>query len=198
VIECTNCGCEWEYDPDDEASAVCPQCGSEVEVQGTSENIVPERNIEDILDRHPRDKSSLIPILQETQDQYGYLPRDVTGRIGEYLGMEESKIYGVATFYAQFRFEPQGEHVVLVCHGTACHVKDAEGITDTLEDTLGIGTGETTDDGMFTLERVACLGCCSLAPVIMVDDTTHGNLTREKAREVIEEYRESEAREVEA
>ncbi|MBS3781343.1 MAG: NADH-quinone oxidoreductase subunit NuoE [Candidatus Thermoplasmatota archaeon] len=160
-----------------------------MEIPAEAEVIAPQRDIEDILDKHPKEPSSLIPILQKTQEQYGYLPRDVIERISGYLDLPESKIYGVATFYAQFRFEPQGEHVVRICHGTACHVKGADGITDAVEDTLNIDSGETTDDGMFTLERVACLGCCSLAPVIMVDDTAHGNLTREKAKEVLEKYR---------
>ncbi|MFW6144091.1 MAG: NAD(P)H-dependent oxidoreductase subunit E, partial [Candidatus Natronoplasma sp.] len=89
-----------------------------------------------------------------------------------------------------FRFEPLGDHMIRVCHGTACHVKGAEEIGETIENHLGVETGETTEDGLFTLERVACLGCCSLAPVMMVDDTAHGNLTREKARDIIQEYRE--------
>ncbi|MFP4001288.1 MAG: NADH-quinone oxidoreductase subunit NuoE [Thermoplasmata archaeon] len=188
-LECENCGYEWDYMGEDGEYAVCPECDYEMELPAGAEVIAPERDIEDILDKYPKEPSSLIPILQKTQEQYGYLPRDVIERIGKFLEMPVSKIYGVATFYAQFRFEPQGEHVVRVCHGTACHVKGAEGITDTVEDELDIDTGETTEDGMFTLERVACLGCCSLAPVIMVDDTAHGNLTREKAKEVLEKYR---------
>lgn len=188
-LECENCGYEWDYQGEGEEYVVCPECDYEMEIPAEAEVIAPERDIESILEQYPREMSSLIPILQDTQEQYGYLPRDAIESIGEYLELPESKIYGVATFYAQFRFEPQGEHVVRICHGTACHVKGSEGITDAVEDTLDIDTGETTDDGMFTLERVACLGCCSLGPVIMVDDTAHGNLTREKAKEVIEKYR---------
>ncbi|MEF8834548.1 MAG: NADH-quinone oxidoreductase subunit NuoE [Candidatus Thermoplasmatota archaeon] len=188
-LECENCGYEWDYQGEVEEYAVCPECDYEMEIPAEAEVIAPERDIESILEQYSQDPSSLIPILQETQEQYGYLPRDVIESIAEYLELPVSKIYGVATFYAQFRFEPQGEHVVRICHGTACHVQGAEGITDAVEDTLDIDTGETTDDGIFTLERVACLGCCSLAPVIMVNDTAHGNLTREKAKEVLEKYR---------
>ncbi|MFW6196186.1 MAG: NADH-quinone oxidoreductase subunit NuoE [Thermoplasmatota archaeon] len=143
-----------------------------------------------VITNYPSRPSSLIPILQESQEKFGYLPREVMEMIAEYLGLPISKVYGVATFYAQFRFEPLGDHVIKACHGTACHVKGAEKITETIENELDIETGETTDDGTFTLERVACLGCCSLAPVIMVDDTAHGNLTRDKVRDVLEHYKE--------
>lgn len=147
------------------------------------------RDLDKLLEDYDKEPSSLIPILQETQDRFGYLPREAVENIADYLDIPVSKIYGVATFYAQFRFEPLGDHLVRVCHGTACHVKGADGITDAVEDKLGIETGETTEDGVFTLERVACLGCCSLAPVMMVDGTAHGDLTREKAKKVIERYR---------
>lgn len=146
----------------------------------------------DIFDKYSSEKSSLIPLLQETQERLGYVPRDVIEEIADFLDVPVSKVYGVATFYAQFRFEPLGDHVVKACHGTACHVSGAENITETIEEELGIETGETTEDGKFTLQRVACLGCCSLAPVIMVDGKTHGNLTRDKTKEVIERYRNGE------
>ncbi|MBS3817149.1 MAG: NADH-quinone oxidoreductase subunit NuoE [Candidatus Thermoplasmatota archaeon] len=190
-LECENCGFEWDYQGEEQYYATCPECQYEVEIPAEAEVVAPERDIEDILEEHPAEQSSLIPILQETQEQYGYLPKEVIEDIAGYLGLPESKIYGVATFYAQFRFEPQGEHVVRICHGTACHVKGADAITETVENELGIDTGETSEDGTFTLERVACLGCCSLAPVIMVDDTAHGDLTREKVKDVIDDYRGS-------
>ncbi|MFW6040335.1 MAG: NADH-quinone oxidoreductase subunit NuoE [Thermoplasmatota archaeon] len=154
------------------------------------EQQIPENQMEKIFEKYKPEPGSLIPLLQESQRQFGYLPKEVMIKIGEYLGLPVSKVYGVATFYAQFRFEPLGKHMVKICHGTACHVKGADKITDAVENKLDIKTGETTKDGMFTLERVACLGCCSLAPVIMVDDTAHGNLTREKVKDVLDQYRE--------
>ena len=150
-----------------------------------------ERDVESIFEKHSSEPSSLIPILQEAQKKFGYLPRDVIEKIAEYLELPVSKIYGVATFYAQFRFEPLGDHMIRVCHGTACHVKGADKIGEAVENKLGIETGETTEDGQFTLERVACLGCCSLAPVMMIDDTAHGDLSREKAKDIIEKYKEA-------
>ena len=151
-----------------------------------------QKRIDEILEEHPKKPRSLIPLLQSSQEEFGYLPRVVVKEIADYLDMTETQVYGVATFYSQFRFEPLGDHVIRTCHGTACHVKGAEGITEAIEQKLGIETGETTEDGKFTLERVACLGCCSLAPVIMVDDNVHGNLTREKAKNVIKKIEEEE------
>ncbi len=142
-----------------------------------------------LLEKYPPAASSLIPLLQAAQKEYGYLPRVVMESIAEYLDMPVSRVYGVSTFYAQFRFEPLGKHMIKVCHGTACHVKSADKINETMETELGIKSGETTKDGMFTLERVACLGCCSLAPVIMIDDTAHGNLDRNKVKKVLREYK---------
>ena len=143
-----------------------------------------------ILEKYPPKSSSLIPLLQESQEKLGYLPRKSMEMISDHLKIPVSKVYGVSTFYAQFRFEPLGKHMIKVCHGTACHVKGADKINESIEVELGIKSGETTEDGMFTLERVACLGCCSLAPVIMVDDTAHGNLDRNKLKKVIRSYKE--------
>jgi len=192
-LECENCGHEWIHQSELENKTVCPECKHEIELQADVSTPSLERDIERVLEEHSAEPSSLIPILQTAQKKFGYLPRDVIENIAEYLELPVSKIYGVATFYAQFRFEPLGEHMVRVCHGTACHVKGADKIGEAVENKLGIETGETTEDGQFTLERVACLGCCSLAPVMMVDDTAHGNLTREKAKQVIEKYNEVES-----
>ncbi len=145
-----------------------------------------KRELEQILKSYSPEKANLIPILQEIQKNFGYLSRPVVREISEYLGISESKVYGIATFYTQFRFEPLGKHQIKICHGTACHVKGSEGITETIENYLGIRIGKTSEDGVFTLERVACLGCCSLAPVMMIDGEVYGNLTRERVEEVLE------------
>lgn len=153
------------------------------------ESELPKEKIDKVLEKYDPKPSNLIPLLQESQEIFGYLPRQVMKEIGDHLELPVSKIYGVATFYAQFRFEPLGKHMIKLCHGTACHVKGAESITETIENELKIKTGETTEDGLFTMERVACLGCCSLAPVVMVDGEVYGDLTREKVKDVIQEYR---------
>ena len=147
--------------------------------------------IETILDKYRGQPGALIPVLQKAQGIYGYLPEDVLRRIATRLNIPLSKIYGVATFYAQFRMTPVGEHLVKVCHGTACHVGGADGLTDALESELGVSVAEggTTPDMKLTIDRVACVGCCSLAPVVMVDGTTYGRLDRKKVVKVIEKYR---------
>ncbi|MDI3474621.1 MAG: NADH-quinone oxidoreductase subunit [Thermococcaceae archaeon] len=144
----------------------------------------------DYLHSYPPEPSSLIPLLQRTQERFGYLPREVLEEIANYLGVPLSRVYGVATFYAQFRFEPLGKYVVKVCHGTACHVNGAVNIAQALTEELGIEEGQTTKDGLVTLERVACLGCCSLAPVIMINEKVFGKLTPDKVRKLIRKLKE--------
>lgn len=146
--------------------------------------------VEGIVAAHERKPASLIPILQEIQLEYGYLPEASLDVVGAGLGMSVSQIFGVATFYKQFRLTPQGKYMIKVCHGTACHVSGAEGISTALRGELGVEDGGTTEDMNFTLEPVACLGCCSLAPVIMVGDDTHGRLTPDKAKKVVAKYAE--------
>jgi NADH:ubiquinone oxidoreductase subunit E len=121
--------------------------------------------------------SDLVPLLQRTQSVLGYLPPDAVRRIARRLRISESEVYGVATFYAQFRFTPPGRHRLRVCLGTACHVKGGVQMLDTLERRLGIHAGETTPDGEYDLERVACLGCCALAPVFTLDKTIYGQMS---------------------
>lgn len=132
-----------------------------------------------------------IPVLQTIQAEIGYLPPESFYIIEEVLGIPSSKVYGVATFYAQFRLEPIGKHLIKACDGTACHVKGSQTLLISLRDHIDLGEGHTSPDGIFTLEEVACLGCCSLAPVMMIDDTTYGNLTIERMKEVIDSYREA-------
>ncbi|MCP4676056.1 MAG: NADH-quinone oxidoreductase subunit NuoE [Deltaproteobacteria bacterium] len=127
-----------------------------------------------------------IPILQAIQAEYRYIPLEAIERIAALTNMTESQLFGVATFYSQFRLEPVGEKIIKVCHGTACHVGGAEGLTESMEARLGVSDGENTEDMKYTLTSVACVGCCSLAPVIMVDDTTFGRLDRKKATKIID------------
>ena len=135
----------------------------------------------------------LIPLLQKFQVEDGYISRERIAEIHRKTGVPLSQIFGVATFYAQFRLHPVGRNIIKVCHGTACHVSNAEGISRSLKDQLGVGAGETTPDRAFTVETVACLGCCSLAPVLMVNKDTHGNLRPTDLRKVLKPYRDQKA-----
>lgn len=144
----------------------------------------------DYIYNYEQTPSSLIPLLQKTQENFGYLPKEALQQISRYLGVPLSRVYGVATFYAQFRFEPLGKYVIKICHGTACHVNGAVNISQAITEELGIEEGQTTKDGLVTLERVACLGCCSLAPVIMINNKVFGKLTPEKVRKLIKKLKE--------
>ena len=148
-------------------------------------------DLDNALEEYKDVEGSLITILQKAQDIYGYLPREVLERIARSLKLKTAKVYGVATFYTQFRFEPVGKHLIMLCKGTACHVNGAKTIEDAISDELGIADGETTDDGLFTLNNVACLGCCSLSPVMMINGVVHGSLTGDKAHEIISALRSS-------
>lgn len=148
--------------------------------------------LDKVLDEYEGVKGSLIAILQKTQDIYGYLPAEIIQYISARIGIKPAKIVGVATFYTQFRFEPVGKYLIMLCKGTACHVNGSDRIEDTIKEELGISDGETTKDGMFTLKNVACLGCCSLSPVMMVNDETFGSLTPEKTKKILKELRERE------
>ena len=144
----------------------------------------------DYIYNYEPNPSSLIPLLQKTQENFGYLPREALEEISRYLKVPLTRVYGVATFYAQFRFEPLGKYVVRICHGTACHVNGAVNISQAIREEVGIEEGQTTEDGLITLERVACLGCCSLAPVIMINDKVFGKLTPEKVRKLMKKLKE--------
>ena len=148
-----------------------------------------EKPLKKILQKFSNKKGSLIPVLQETQKVYGYLPRAALVVIAEATRNDVSQVYGVATFYAQFRLTPVGKHLIRVCHGTACHVSGATRVTEVCEEELDIEDGETSSDLKFTLESVACLGCCSLAPVMTVDENTYGRLTDREVRKVIEKMK---------
>lgn len=125
-------------------------------------------------------KEELIPILQKVQENIGYIPEESMLEVSRFTKVPESMVFGVATFYAQFRFSPIGENRIMVCRGTACHVKGAPQIREEIERVLGVKEGETTPDGKYSLETVACIGCCSLAPCIMINKKVHANLTPQK------------------
>lgn len=143
--------------------------------------------LEDVLKTYADTKGSLITILQKAQEIYGYLPMDVLEHISKRTGIKPAKIMGVATFYTQFRLQPVGKYLILLCKGTACHVNGSDLIEKTIIETLGIHDGETTEDGLFTLKNVACLGCCSLSPVMMINDETYGTLTPQKTKDILAE-----------
>ncbi len=148
----------------------------------------------EILDRYERNPAKLIPILQDMQAEYAYLPEEIMTFISVALGISPSAVYGVATFYAHFTLEPKGRHVIKVCDGTACHVKKSEDILRAIQKCLGLSAGRrTTEDKLFTLETVACLGACGLAPAVVIDEKVHGLMTPEKTVELIERIREEEA-----
>lgn len=146
--------------------------------------------LDEMLLTYKDQPGSTITILQKTQDIYGYLPIAALQKIAAVTGVDESKLYGVATFYAQFRMMPVGKHLISLCQGTACHVNGADQVEQAIKDELGIGDGETTTDGLFTLSVVACLGCCSLAPVMMIDGDTHAKLTADKTVAILRKIRE--------
>jgi NADH-quinone oxidoreductase subunit E len=147
--------------------------------------------LEELLVKYQGQKGTLIPLLQSTQAAYGYVPKAAMMRIAQFLGEPLSSVFGVATFYAQFRLMPRGKHVIRVCHGTACHVSGAPLVTQEVERHLHIKDGENTADMLFTLESVACLGACGMAPVMMIDDRTYGKLTPDKAVGAIKDFREA-------
>lgn len=142
---------------------------------------MPEQ-LPDVFQAYSSERKNLIPILQKMQGETGYLSEEAISEIARFLRLSQNEVYGVASFYAQFRFERPGEHTIKICEGTACHVGGSARILEELERELGIHSGETTKDCKFTLERVACVGCCALAPVMVVDNTVHGKITMAKAK----------------
>ncbi|MFC2051942.1 NADH-quinone oxidoreductase subunit NuoE [Chloroflexota bacterium] len=141
-----------------------------------------------VLAPYRRQRGATIPVLQKAQEELGYLPEETISEIADFLGMTKNEIYGVASFYAQFRFERQGEHIVKICQGTACHVRGGHRILDTAKHELGIQPGETREDYKFSLETVTCFGACALAPVMVVDKTVNGRMTTVKAKQVLAKY----------
>ncbi|KUO61572.1 NADH dehydrogenase [bacterium BRH_c32] len=141
----------------------------------------------------PGDRSSLIALLQDVQEIYGYLPQEALKDISEFIKVPLSGIYGVATFYNQFRLKPLGKNVIRVCRGTACHVKNSANILMALEMELGVKAGDTTRDKLFTLETVACIGACSIAPVVNINQEYFGRVTVKEIPKILKKYRQEEA-----
>lgn len=150
--------------------------------------------IKSIIEKYQNPEESLIAVLQEVQNEMGYISREAVECITDITGIPSSRIMGVASFYAGFRLKPVGKYRIMVCMGTACHVNGAERIGDTVGRVLGIEAGDVTDDGLFSWEEVACLGCCSISPAMMINDTAYGNLTPDKVKSIIDSIREGEAK----
>lgn len=148
------------------------------------------KQLDKVLAPYKGERGALIPALQAVQEKLGYISEDAVLLISRLLDLSPSEVFGVATFYAQFRFTPPGEHTVKVCLGTACHVRGGEEILDNVSREVGVKSGETSKDGRFSLERVACFGSCALAPVMVVDKDVYGRLTIQKAKEIIGQYRD--------
>jgi NADH-quinone oxidoreductase subunit E len=141
-----------------------------------------------IGDYAPRDKSNLIAILQQVQKANGYITSEAVTSISSHLSISRSQIFGVASFYSQFRFNPPGRNSIRICLGTACHVQGGDFLLNALRSEIGISPNETTPDGRFDLERVACLGCCALAPVVMINDNIFSNMSVVKLKEILNSY----------
>ena len=141
-----------------------------------------------VIDAKKGEKGALMPVMQEAQGIFGYLPQEVQQYIADQMGVTLSEVYGVATFYAQFVLEPQGEHVIGVCLGTACYVKGSQAVLDRLCEELKVSVGKTTADGKFTLNATRCLGACGLAPVMMIGDEVYGRLTPDQVPGILAKY----------
>ena len=145
-----------------------------------------EKSFETIFSDYEGKRENIIPILQKVQEEYTYLPEHLMAEIADYTHVPASDIYGVATFYAQFRFTPTGENIISVCRGTACHVRGAPRIFEEITDRLNLEGEGTTEDQKYTVETVACVGCCALAPVLTINEEVHGDLTKQKVRKIIQ------------
>lgn len=156
--------------------------------------VITHSDIDAILSKYTNPEESLIAVLQDVQAIDGYISRESVEYITEKTGVASSRIMGVASFYAGFRLKPVGKYRIMVCMGTACHVNGSERIGDTVKRILGIEAGDVTEDGLFSWEEVACLGCCSISPAMMINDTAYGKLTPDKVSSIINSIREGEAK----
>ena len=147
-----------------------------------------QEQIAAVLAPYRGQRGATIPVLQKVQEELGYLPEEAISEIATFLGLSKNEVYGVASFYAQFRFERQGEHKIRCCQGTACYVQGGQRILEAVEKELGIQPGETTEDYKFSLERVACVGACALAPVVLMDDEVNAKMTVEQLKKLLAKY----------
>lgn len=162
-------------------TATAPQTSREAEIDF--------RELDDIIENdYGNDKENLIMILQAIQRKYNYLPRPALAYLSTKIGIPYSKIYGVATFYATFSLEPRGRNIISLCTGTACHVRGAERIKEQISEQIHISDGQTTEDGRYTLETVRCIGCCSLGPVVKVNEDLHGRISTDEVGKVLDQY----------
>jgi len=146
------------------------------------------KTVDAVVKKHRSEHGAMIAILQGIQTHYGYVPREAIERVSKTTGVPASDIFGIVTFYAQFRLTPQGQNLIKVCHGTACHLNGAEKIAESVCKRVGAKEGETSADDRYSVEKVACLGCCSLAPTIMINEDTYGRLTPDNVSKVIAEF----------
>lgn len=144
--------------------------------------------LEHVLAEHKNQQGALMPVLHETQELFGFIPEEAQKKISEALNIPVAEIYGVATFYSRFTLEPRGKNTISVCLGTACYVKNSQGVLDRLKDELKVAAGGTTNDGKFTLEATRCLGCCGLAPVMMINEEVFGKLVPDDIPEILKKY----------
>lgn len=169
----------------------CSDCNKKSQELVEEIEIIDLTLMDDVIEHYGNVKGSLITMLQKIQGIYGYLPKMALNYLSESTDLKEAQIYGVATFYTQFRFAPVGKYLIMLCQGTACYVNGSAVIEKTINEYLKISEGETTEDELFTLNNVACLGCCSLAPVMMVNGETYANLTAEKTVQILKQLKEA-------
>ncbi len=150
-----------------------------------------EKRLKEIFSRHYPQRDALIPILQDVQEEFGYLPPEAMTAVARFCHLSPVEVYGVSTFYAQFKFKPRGENTVMVCQGTACHVMGGARVLEEVQNQLRVNPGETTEDGKVTLETVACIGACALAPAMVVNKETHGRVKTENITEILNETRKN-------
>jgi NADH-quinone oxidoreductase subunit E len=150
-----------------------------------------EEQLKSVFASYKGEKNELIPVLQDVQEKIGYLPDEAMREVARFVRVPESKVFGVATFYARFHLQPRGRHIVRLCCGTACHVRGASKVADKVKDVLKVSVGQTTSDMKYTYEEVACIGACGLAPVMTIDDKTFGKLDPDKTKKIIETFGET-------
>ncbi len=150
-----------------------------------------EERLDTVFASYKGEKNELIPILQDVQEELGYLPEEAMREVARFMRLPESKVFGVATFYARFHLQPRGKHIIRLCCGTACHVRGAKKISDKVKDLLQVDVGQTTGDKKYTFEEVACIGACGLAPVMTIDEKTFGKLNPDKTKDILGSFGEA-------